>query len=106
MQAGEQAWVSNTSRLSRHVKEIHDWAGWFRELGRAIQSAGEDGLITLASQVDWGGTPELLKNGDQGIDPFSFLYSLAQKNTKNQRPRVYPSVAEFRTGGTAGPQQR
>ena len=75
------------------MKEIHDWAGWFRELGRAIRSAGEDGLITQASQVDWNGKPELLKNGDQGIDPFSFLYSLAQKNTKRQRPRVYPSVA-------------
>ena len=76
------------------MKEIHDWAGWFRELGEAIRSAGEDGLIMKASQVDWGGKPELLKNGDQGIDPFSFLYSLAQKNTKRQRPRVYPSVAK------------
>ena len=76
------------------MKEIHDWAGWFRELGKAIRSAGEDGLITQASQVDWGGKPELLKNGDPGIDPFSFLYSLAQKNTKRQRPRVYPSVAK------------
>ena len=75
------------------MKEIHHWAGWFRELGRAIRGAGEDGLATQASQVDWGGKPELLKNGDQGIDPFSFLYSLAQKNTKRQRPRVYPSVA-------------
>ena len=75
------------------MKEIHDWAGWFRELGRAIRSAGEDGLITQASQVDWGGTPELLKNGDKGIDPFSFFYSLAQKNTRNQRRRVYPSIA-------------
>lgn len=64
------------------MKEVHDWAGWFRELGKAIRSAGEDGLITQASQVDWGGKPELLKNGDPGIDPFSFLYSLAQKNTK------------------------
>ncbi len=76
------------------MKEIHHWAGWFRELGRAIRGAGEDGLATQASQVDWGGKPELLKNGDQGIDPFSFLYSLAQKNTKRQRPRVYPSVAK------------
>ena len=76
------------------MKEIYDWAGWFRELGRKIRSAGEDGLITQASQVDWDGTPELLKHGDQGIDPFSFLYALAQKNTKNQRPIVYPSVTK------------
>ena len=76
------------------MKEVHDWAGWFRELGRAIRSAGEGGLIAHASQVDWGGKPELIKSGDQGIDPFSFLYSLAQKNTKHQRPTVYPSVAK------------
>ena len=36
----------------------------------------------------------MLRNGDPGIDPFSFFYSLAQKNTKNQRSRVYSSVAK------------
>ena len=76
------------------MKEIYDWAGWFQELGRKIRSAGEDGLIRQASQVDWGrNKPELLKHGDQGIDPFSFLYSLAQKNKPKLRPIVYPSVA-------------
>ena len=49
--------------------------------------------------MDWGGKPELpppelLRNGDPGIDPFSFFYSLAQKNTTRQRLRVYPSVAK------------
>ena len=47
-----------------------------------------------AKQVDWGGQPELLRNGHQGIDPFSFVYSLAQKSTKNQRPTVYSSVTK------------
>ncbi len=76
------------------MKEIHDWAPWFRELARAVLAAGEAGLITQARRVDWVGKPELLRNGDPGIDPFSFFYSLAQKNTKNQRSRVYPSVAK------------
>ncbi len=76
------------------MKEIHDWAPWFRELARAVLDAGETGLITQASRVDWGGKPELLRNGDAGIDPFSFFYSLAQKSTKHQRSRVYPSVAK------------
>ena len=76
------------------MKELHGWAPWFRELGQAVLGAGEAGLITQASQVDWVGTPELLRNGDRGIDPFSFFYSLAQKSTKNQRSRVYPSVAK------------
>ena len=76
------------------MKEIHDWAPWFRELARAVLDAGEAGLITQARRVDWVGEPELLRNDDPGIDPFSFFYSLAQKSTKNQRSRVYPSVAK------------
>ena len=76
------------------MKEIHDWARWFRELASKILTAGEYGLIQQARQVDWVRKPALLKYGDQGIDPFSFFYSLAQKSTKNQRPRVYPSVAK------------
>lgn len=64
-------------------------------LGQATLTGGEDGLITKASRVDWGRKPpELLRNGNQGIDPFSFFYSLAQKNTRRQRPAVYSSVAE------------
>ena len=76
------------------MKEIHDWAPWFRELARAVLGAGEAGLIKQAHRVDWVRQPELLRNGDPGIDPFSFFYSLAQKSTKNQRSRVYPSVAK------------
>ena len=76
------------------MKEIHDWASWFRELARAILGAGENGLIAQANRVEWGSRPELLRNGDQGVDPFSFFYSLAQRNTRHQRPRVYPSVAK------------
>ena len=77
------------------MKEIYDWVPWFRELTGEILKAGETGLITQARQVDWGDKPaSLLAFGDQGIDPFSFMYFLAQKNTTNQRPRVYPSVAK------------
>ena len=76
------------------MKEIYYWKRWFRELAKRIAKGGEASLIEKARQVDWGGEPELLKRGDQGIDPFSFVYTLAQKNTKNQRPRVYPSVTE------------
>ena len=59
-----------------------------------IAEGGEDGLIQKARLVDWGKEPELLKHGDQGVDPFSFLYSLAQRNTTNQRPKIYPSVTK------------
>ena len=76
------------------MKEIYGWASWFRELAVKIAERGETGLIEKAKDVDWGGDPALLKHGDQCIDPFSFFYYLAQKNTKYQRPRVYPSVTE------------
>ena len=75
------------------MKEIFAWAPWFRELAVKIAERGEPWLIEKAKQVDWSGNPVLLKRGDQGIDPFSFVYSLAQKNTAKQRPVVYPSVA-------------
>ena len=76
------------------MREIYDWASWFRELAERIAEGGETSLIERVKQVDWSGDPELLKHGDRGIDPFSFIYTLAQKNTKNQRSRVYSSVTE------------
>ena len=76
------------------MTEVYGWAFWFRELAVKIAEGGEDGLIQKARLVDWGREPELLKHGDQGVDPFSFLYSLAQRNTTNQRPKIYPSVTK------------
>ena len=75
------------------MKDIYDWVPWSRELAEEILNAGQNGLITRARQVEWPGSDALLLFGDQGIDPFSFIYFLAQKNTRNQRPIVYPSVA-------------
>ena len=76
------------------MKEIFAWAPWFRELAVKIAEGGEECLIRKARLVDWDKEPELLKHGDQGVDPFSFLYSLAQRNTTNQRPKIYPSVTK------------
>ena len=74
------------------MKELHAWAPWFRDLSRTIAAGGEDDLIKKARKVDWK-NPTALENGpDRRIDPFSFLYTLASKNTTNQRPVVYPSV--------------
>ena len=76
------------------MREIYYWADWFRELGERIAEGGETSLIEKVKEVDWSREPELLRRGDQGVDPFSFIYTLAQKNTRYQRPRVYPSVAK------------
>ena len=76
------------------MTEVYAWAFWFRELAVKIAEGGEEWLIQKARLVDWGREPELLKHGDQGVDPFSFLYSLAQRNTTHQRPKIYPSVTK------------
>ena len=74
------------------MKDIYSWVPWFRELGRKIEEGGEAYLIEKARQVDWTGDTSLLEYGDEGIDPFSFFYFLASKNTRNQRKPVYDSV--------------
>ena len=77
------------------MKEIYSWVPWFQELGKKIETEGEAYLIDKAKQVDWKNeNPPLLQYGDENIDPFSFFYFLAQKNTSNQRKPVYDSVKE------------
>ena len=76
------------------MKEIYDWVPWFRELAKKIEAEGEAYLIEKAKQVDWGNNLSLLNYGDENIDPFSFFYFLAQKNTKKQRIPVYRSVQD------------
>ena len=60
-----------------------------------IAEGGEAYLIERAKQVNWAKkNPALLEYGDEGIDPFSFIYFLASKNTKHQRETVYNSVGD------------
>ncbi len=72
------------------------WEPWFLELSKKISEGGEAYLIEKAKSVNWGGTqdPALLSHGDENIDPFSFLYFLACKNTRNQFEPVFSSVHE------------
>ena len=74
------------------MKEIYDWVRWFQELVKKIAEGGEAYLIDKAGQVDWGENRALTKYGDEGIDPFSFVYFLASKATAKQRKTVYESV--------------
>ena len=75
------------------MKEIYSWVPWFRELGRKIEEGGEAYLIEKARQVEWTGDISSPEYGDEGIDPFSFFYFLASKNTRNQLKPVYDSVS-------------
>ena len=76
------------------MKEIHDWVPWFRELAEKIAEEGKAYLVQKTKHVDWVNDPSLLRYGDEGIDPFSFFYFLASKNTKNQRGPAYNSVGD------------
>ena len=77
------------------MKEIYDWVPWFRGLAEKIADKGEEYLIEKAKhrQMEWGEDPSLLRYGDEGIDPFSFFYFLASKNSRKQLKRVYDSVS-------------
>ena len=75
------------------MKEIYDWVPWFRELAKKIAEGGETYLIEKARQVEWEGNLSLFQDDNKGIDPFSFFYFLASKNTANQLEPVYYSVS-------------
>ena len=79
------------------MQEIYAWVPWFEALAKKIAEGGEAYLIERAKKVDWGRDNPALINpqyGDENIDPFSFIYFLAQRNTTNQREPVYKSVGE------------
>ena len=62
------------------MKDVYAWIPWFEELCGKIVKGGESELARRASEVQWkadGNDSLLLRHGDDNIDPFSFLYTLA-----------------------------
>lgn len=77
------------------MREIYSWVPWFGELSRAIARHGPAWLAERARHIPWKENdqePALLRYGDENIDPFSFIYSLAAHH--HARERVYGSVGE------------
>ena len=76
----------------------YTWVAWFKELATKIASNDKGYLVDNAKNVDWGKDDirdvGLLRYGDENIDPMSFLYFLAQKNTRHQYERTFRSVGE------------
>ena len=73
----------------------YTWVTWFEELATKIARNDEHYLAAGAGDVEWrddGGDVPLLQYRDENIDPMSFLYFLAQRNTVNQYSRVFGSV--------------
>ena len=77
------------------MKEDYMWVPWFSELARKISENEEAYLIEKSKVVNWiNDEPALLAYGDENIDPFSFFYFLASKNTRHQQEPVFSSVHE------------
>ena len=77
------------------MQQDYAWVPWFRNLVEKILEAGETDLPNLSRRIDWGGENAAInKYGTENVDPFSFLYFLAQKNSSNRFRIVYPSVRE------------
>ena len=77
------------------MNEDYAWVPWFETLVKKIADGGEGYLSERAKKVDWKkNTPPLLQFGDKNIDPFSFLYYLAQCNGRKAtvRETIYKSV--------------
>ena len=77
------------------MREIYSWVPWFTELCDRIANNVPEFLAERARRIPWKeGSDEaaLLRYGDDNIDPFSFVYSLAAHH--HARKRVYAGVAE------------
>ena len=73
------------------------WEEWLVKLATKIARNGETYLVERANDVNWKREREnvpLLNYGDENIDPMSFLYFLAQRNTTNQFGDIFGSVHE------------
>ena len=58
------------------------WIPWSKELAKKIMYNGKENFIIKTKLVDWrsdGKREQLLRYGDENIDPFSFFYLLAYK---------------------------
>jgi len=77
------------------MEDIYDWVPWFSDLAKKIADGGEEYLVERAKRVEWGRPIKqfrLFQHGDENIDPFSFIYTLAFRNTSNLREPVFRSV--------------
>ena len=62
----------------------YSWVPWFQELTGKIAEKGEEYLIDRSKEVNWiTEAPKLLNYKDENIDPFSFIYFLAQRNASS-----------------------
>lgn len=81
------------------MKEIYQWVDWFEELAQKIAEHEPSYLVERARRIPWtSGSDDtefkLFQYGEQNVDPFSFIYTLASKATRHQIERVFSSVGK------------
>lgn len=81
------------------MKEIYQWVDWFEELAKKIANNEPNYLLERARRIPWTrgeNTTEfkLFQYGEQNVDPFSFIYTLASKATRFQYKRVFEAVSK------------
>ena len=85
----------------------HSWVPWFRELVQKIVAGEPSDLAEKAAEVDWlKDAPMILAYGDQNIDPFSFIYTLASQMGDEKFMRRLGSVRDVFDVEAAFPEQR
>lgn len=87
----------------------YSWVPWFQELTAKIAENGKKYLIDRSKEVNWiTKSPKLLNYDDENIDPFSFIYFLAQRNASSAQnfKQVSDSVHDkFKLSTAQLPQQ-
>lgn len=75
---------------------VYDWVPFFRELVNKLVAIGKqsnrDAVLMNKCSKCFKSTDAILKYDE--VDPMSFIYFLAQKNTVNQRASIYSSVKQ------------
>ena len=81
------------------MREIYAWVPWFKELANKVAEGGEEYLIDAANRIVWRDDDKkqpLLQHGDENIDPFSFIYSVAARSKESTvRELILPSIKEI-----------
>ena len=81
------------------MKEIFAWVDWYQELVKTVAEGSPERLAERAKLVKWlegGKIPPLLKYGDENIDPFSFVYTIAANcRSEERRSRILRSISEI-----------
>lgn len=81
------------------MKEIYAWVPYFNELAHKIVDGGKEHLIDVAKSVYWKKevpVAPLLNFGDERIDPFSIIYTVAgYTKSKESRKRIFGSISSI-----------